>query len=105
MVCSPLSDLRITDAVLHNCCTKITFLILFAINEDANHLRSLGDTFVTEVKKYRQAHEACQRDCKKLYKQIQQKKTFWQINKEQMPFRISDHRGREIQSDRLYIYT
>ena len=50
MVCSPLSDLRITDAVLHNCCTKITFLILFAINEDANHLRSLGDTFVTEVK-------------------------------------------------------
>ena len=33
-----------------------------AINEDANHLRSLGDVFITEPKKCRQAYETSQRN-------------------------------------------
>lgn len=53
-----------------------------AISEDANHLRSLGDTFVTEPKNTSKLMRRTKETTKNNKGKFNREKVFWQIYKE-----------------------
>ena len=62
-----------------------------AINEDANYLRSLGDTFVTEPKNASKLMKRAKKTTVNSKGRFNKKKALWKIYKESLPVWISNY--------------